>query len=107
MPLPKHHIFVCINERPEGHPKGSCMSQNPLPLLDVFRNKIEAEDLWGSIKLTRSMCMGPCHKGPVVVVYPEGVWYGNVKPEDAEAIFETHIKGGTVLEHLRIPDEEI
>ena len=107
MPLPKYHIFVCINERPEDHPKESCMPKNPLAILKTFRSMIEAANLWGTVKLTRSMCLGPCHLGPVVVIYPEAIWYGKVTPEEAAIIFEEHIQGGQVVERLQIPAEEI
>jgi len=39
-----------------------------------------------------------------VVVYPEGVWYGRVKPEDVDEIIESHILGDKPVERLRIPD---
>ena len=39
-----------------------------------------------------------------MVVYPEGVWYGGVKPEDVDEIIDSHILGGRPVERLRIPD---
>jgi (2Fe-2S) ferredoxin len=47
-------------------------------------------------------CFGICDKGPIVVVYPEGVWYGNVSPDDVERIMDEHIEGGTPVEDLLI-----
>jgi (2Fe-2S) ferredoxin len=43
--------------------------------------------------------------GPVVVVYPDGVWYGGVKQEDVEEIFESHFVNGKPVERLLVPDE--
>ena len=52
--------------------------------------------------VTNTGCLGVCNKGPIVVVYPEGTWYGNVKVEDVEKIVEQHIEGGKVVEELVI-----
>jgi len=49
--------------------------------------------------------MGPCSMGPVVVVYPDGVWYKGVKPDDVEEILESHIMNGKKIERLEIPDD--
>jgi len=41
----------------------------------------------------------------MVVVYPEAVWYGGVRPEDAAEIVEVHLKGGQPVDRLRVADE--
>ena len=43
------------------------------------------------IQTTRVMCMGRCGEGPIVCVYPDGVWYRKVLNDDAEKIFEEHL----------------
>jgi len=57
-------------------------------------------DLWGRVAVTPCGCLGPCFEGPNVVVYPEGVWYRGVKPEDAEEIADRHLVGGVPVERL-------
>jgi len=52
--------------------------------------------------LNNTGCFGICDKGPIVVVYPEGVWYGKVTVDDVERIMEEHIEGGKVVEDLVI-----
>ena len=47
-------------------------------------------------------CFGLCEQGPVVVVYPDNVWYGSVTPDDVEAIMEEHIEGGGIVTRLQI-----
>ena len=47
-------------------------------------------------------CMGLCEIGPVVVIYPDNVWYGNVQADDVESIMEEHVEGGAIVEPLRI-----
>lgn len=49
-------------------------------------------------------CLGPCGMGPVVVVHPDNVWYGNVTESDVEEIFEKHLIGGEKVARLEIPD---
>jgi len=66
---------------------------------------IEAKQLFGQAILTTTGCMGPCSTGPIVVIYPEGVWYCKVKPEDVDEILDSHIVGGKKVDRLEIPDE--
>ena len=58
-------------------------------------------ELWGEVAVTSSGCLGPCFEGPTVVVYPEGVWYCGLRPEDAEEIVAGHLVGGVPVERLR------
>lgn len=99
---PKHHVFVCLNSRPEGHPRGSCQSSGSSPVREAFVTELEKRGLFEEILVTGATCMGPCDKGPVVVVYPEGVWYGKVTPQDVGEIFEKHLLGGAPVERLRL-----
>ncbi|MBF0188149.1 MAG: (2Fe-2S) ferredoxin domain-containing protein [Magnetococcales bacterium] len=99
---PERHVFVCMNSRPPGHPKGSCQTQGAGPVIEAFAGEMEKRGLWGRVALTTTGCMGPCDQGPTVVVYPEGVWYGKVKPEDVGEIFDQHLEAGNPVERLRI-----
>jgi (2Fe-2S) ferredoxin len=64
--------------------------------------EIDDRDLSSEVMVTNTGCFGICDKGPIVVIYPEGVWYGNVTEEDVETIVEQHIKGGSIVESLVI-----
>ncbi len=96
MPKPKYHIVVCTNTRPPGHPKPSCGgegSQNILMNLNM--GLMERGFQPGEVLVTGSTCLGPCEQGPTVVVYPDGVWYSQVKEEHVPLILDEHIKKGT------------
>lgn len=103
MARPEKHIFVCTQSRPQGHPRGSCGELKSSAVMDTFMAAFQTHDLWGTYKLASSSCIGPCFAGPNVLVYPEGVMYVKVTPEDVEEIIEQHIKGGEPVERLLAP----
>ena len=98
----KHHVFVCMNRRPEGHPKGSCQTNGSSHVAEVFSEEFDRRGLSGTVRLTGTFCMGPCDRGPTVVVYPEGVWYGGVQASDVTEIVENHLEKGQPVNRLRI-----
>ncbi|KAB1438183.1 2Fe-2S ferredoxin [Candidatus Galacturonibacter soehngenii] len=102
MVSPKYHIFVCTSCRINGQQKGFCYSKGAVDLVQRFMEEIDDRDLSGEVMITNTGCFGICDKGPIVVVYPEGVWYGNVTEDDVETIVEQHIEGGLVVESLVI-----
>ena len=57
------------------------------------------------VLVTESSCAGPCDYGPTVIVYPDGVWYQKVTPEDVPEILEQHIMKGTPVQRLLLPDQ--
>jgi len=64
--------------------------------------EIEERELGGEIFTNNTGCFGICEKGPIVVEYPDNVWYGSVTPDDVEEIMDEHIEGGNVVERLLI-----
>lgn len=94
MVQPRYHIFVCTSCRINGVQKGFCYSKNSADIVRKFIEEVENRDLSGEVFITNTGCFGICDKGPVAVVYPEGIWYGNLKEEDVELIMEQHIEGG-------------
>jgi len=56
------------------------------------------------VRANKSGCLDQCELGPTVVVYPEAIWYGQVRPEDVDEIIESHIVGGRPVQRLVIPD---
>ena len=65
-----------------------------------FMEEIEERGLGGEVFLSNTGCFGICEKRPIVVVYPDNVWYGAVTPDDVPAILDEHIEGGKVVDRL-------
>lgn len=105
MPKPAKHVFICTQARPAGHPRGSCGEKGASQLWEAFLNELETRQLFDTIALTNTGCLGPCSVGANVLVYPEGIMYGNVTPADVAEIFESHLVGGTPLARLQLPPE--
>jgi len=101
IPKPEKHVFVCVQNRPAMHPRGSCAGKGAVAVYEAFARAFEAEGLHGRFALTTTGCLGPCMKGATALVYPDGVMYAQLKPEDIPAIIEQHLKGGEpVTEHM-------
>ncbi|SHI58943.1 (2Fe-2S) ferredoxin [Dethiosulfatibacter aminovorans DSM 17477] len=98
----KHHIFVCNSARMNGEVKGVCNSKESIEIIQNFAEEISDRELDAEVMVTSTGCLGLCTQGPVVIVYPEGVWYGKVTPDDVEEIVESHIEGGEIVSRLEI-----
>ena len=104
MPPPyAHHIFVCTNRRPEGHPKGCCAEKGSEEVRALFKEELDRRGLKATVRANAAGCLDTCQFGISVVVYPEGVWYGRVTKDDVAAIIDEHIVGGRPVERLRMP----
>lgn len=105
MPVFKHHVFVCHNIRPEGAPRPSCTTDGKSELHTQLQQLTKAAGLGSAVRINKSGCLDQCEHGPTVVVYPETVWYGHVKPEDAAEIVQEHLINGRPVERLRLAEE--
>ena len=104
MPKFEKHIFVCANQRPDGHPRGCCDPAGNAELQKLFKAKLAQCGLKGRVRANKSGCLDQCEHGPNLVVYPDAVWYGGVTAADVDEIIESHILGGKPVERLIIPD---
>jgi (2Fe-2S) ferredoxin len=105
MARPEKHVFVCTQSRPPGHPRGSCAEKAGGDIMGEFGQQFEQRGLWGRFLLTSAGCMGGCDSGLVVLIYPEGVMYGNVSKEDVSAIIDEHLLGDKQVERLKVAPE--
>lgn len=93
-------MFVCTNRRPDGSPKGCCASKGSEELVPLFKREIDAQGLKG-IRINKAGCLDACEQGATVCVYPEGVFYKAVTPDDVKRIVTEHLGAGTPVEPKR------
>jgi (2Fe-2S) ferredoxin len=102
MPPFERHVFVCVNERPAGHPKGCCAGKGSVEIRDRLKMMVGRAGLKGKVRVNAAGCLDACERGVTVVVYPEAVWYGGVTLDDVDEIFQSHILEGRPVERLRL-----
>lgn len=100
------YVFICMNERPPGHPRGSCHERGAVQLAERFAMLLMDKDLVNNVRIIRTSCLDTCEAGVTLAVYPDDVWYGRVSAEDVEEIVERHFVGGEPVERLTLgPDD--
>jgi (2Fe-2S) ferredoxin len=100
----RRHVFVCINERPPGHPKGCCMDKGSAEVRDLLKAELQKRGLATLVRANNAGCLDACKHGAAMVIYPDGIWYGGVSKEDVPEIIERTIIGGEVIQRLLIND---
>ena len=98
-----HHVFFCLNQRDDSRPSCACHDAERVQAYAKARIKELGLSGQGRIRINRSGCLDRCEEGPVVVVYPEGVWYTYVDESDIDEIIESHLVNGKPVERLRLP----
>lgn len=98
----KYHVFFCTNQRADGE---SCCNQfNASEIREYAKEKIKQLELngQGGVRINAAGCLDRCEAGPVLVVYPEAVWYTYVDREDIDEIISEHLQNGRVVERLLV-----
>ncbi len=88
----RSHVLVCGGT--------GCTSSNSPKIIEQFEAQIKEKGLEDEVKVIRTGCFGLCALGPVVVVYPEGCFYSEVKVEDVPEIVEEHLLKGRIVQRL-------
>ena len=96
----KKHVFICTNDKDA--PKKCCGSERGMMLVDAMKNSLKERGLQLEIRAQKAGCLDQCAFGPSMVVYPEGIFYGNVQPSDIEEIVESHLINDKIVERLVI-----
>ena len=88
----KREILVCGGT--------GCTSSDSIQIIENLRTEIKKADLEGRAEVHLTGCFGFCAKGPIVKVYPDDIFYTQVKPEDASEIVQSHLINHKVVERL-------
>lgn len=101
----QRHVFFCLNERPDG--EACCVRHRAQEAFDYCKALVKQQGLAGpgKVRVNRAGCLDRCAAGPVVVVYPEAIWYSYVDQHDIDEIVESHLKNGVPVERLRTPPD--
>ena len=96
------HVFFCLNRREDG--RQCCAQYDAEALQGYAKQRVKELGLSGpgQVRINKAGCLDRCELGPVVVVYPEGVWYTYVDREDIDEIIESHLVNGIPVERLKL-----
>ncbi len=95
-----------MRNRPEGHPRGCCSEERGLAIRAALVQALARHGIT-DCRANKSLCLDRCEHGPVMVVYPDGVWYRIEEIErDVEEIVTRHIVGGVPVERLLLPPRD-
>ena len=88
----RSHVLVCTG--------GGCIASGALAVSAAFIKELEDQGLADEVRVVETGCLGPCAVGPVALIYPDGVFYQNIKVEDVRDIVEEHLLKGRVVQRL-------
>jgi (2Fe-2S) ferredoxin/SAM-dependent methyltransferase len=94
----RYHVYICDQKKAEGVP--SCPARGSERVIDALRRELAARKMADEVQLTTTGSLGLCERGPNMVVYPDGVWYSGLTPEDIPEIIEKHFRQGQAVERL-------
>jgi (2Fe-2S) ferredoxin len=98
MNKPQYHIFLCSSSRVSGEPKGVCSKKNSSELFQYLEEELADRSIEG-VMVTNTGCFKQCDDGPIMVIYPQGSWYGQVNEEAIDTILDA-LKNGTEAKEL-------
>ena len=97
----RNHVFFCTNERPADHARGSCKVKGSEKLRNYMKARAKELGL-DDTRINSAGCLDRCELGPVVVIYPEGIWYHCQTVEEAEEIVQNHLLQGKIVDRLML-----
>ncbi len=98
----QHHVFFCLNKRDNN--EACCQDKGAEAAFDHLKARVKKLGLSGKdkVRINRAGCLDRCGEGPVLVVYPQAIWYTFVDNDDIDEIVDSHLVLGKVVERLAI-----
>jgi (2Fe-2S) ferredoxin len=96
---PKHHIFVCASFRTKGEAQGVCNRKNSTSLIQYLESELVDRGL-DDVLVSSTGCLKLCNRGPVMMIYPDNYWYGEVDEEAIDEILDALEEGQPAQEYL-------
>lgn len=98
----RYHVFFCTNQRAAGD--DCCNNHGANDLRSYAKDRVKAlgDKIPQRVRVNMAGCLDRCGEGPVLVVYPEAVWYTYVDQSDIDEIIDEHLLNGRVVERLKI-----
>ena len=98
----QHHVFFCTNQRADG--VACCQRFGAQALRDYAKQRSKQLGLAGEggVRMNTAGCLDRCAEGPVMVIYPQAVWYTYIDKDDIDEIIEEHLQNGRIVERLKI-----
>lgn len=100
-PYFRKHVFCCTNKRAAGDERGCCIDRGGGGLRNYMKDRCKELGL-EDVRINAAGCLDRCEHGPVIVVYPEGIWYKCTTVAEMEEVIQSHLIGGEAVERLRI-----
>ncbi len=98
MSLKRIDLLICCGS--------GCVSAGALKIKEKIQATLQEKGLLNEINIIETGCMGPCDYGPVMIVYPEGVFYKKVTLDDVAELVEEHFVKGRPVKRLMLQDKE-
>ena len=98
----KYHIFFCLNQLENG--EQCCSDFNAEAIFTYMKKKVKSMGLNGpgNVRVNRGGCFDRCHEGPLLVIYPEAIWYQYIDESDIDEIINQHIIQGNIVKRLAV-----
>jgi (2Fe-2S) ferredoxin len=119
------HVFCCTNRRADGDKKGCCATKGGEQLRNYMKKRAKEMGLGAAavasgpqsalnaeqlphkrVRINGAGCLDRCEWGPVIVIYPEGVWYSPKNESDIDEILRVHVQQGKRVERLMLSNHK-
>ncbi len=94
----RSHVLVCTGT--------GCVSSGAREIKDVFIDELHENEIENEVRVVETGCHGFCERGPIAIVYPEGVFYSELKENDVAEIVEEHLLKGRIVDRLLYVDDD-